>query len=101
MYELSIIRSMTSPARLRDPEATSSRPVSLSDITESLGSGDRIGGLGRRGREEELQPLLDVALLSNRLKPLVILAAVLLEIRAEVQERLGQRPLLLEVEETQ
>jgi len=75
MYGLSSIRSTTSPARLRSP-CSELTPVTLADVTEALGTSDCIGGLHRRGREEELQPFLDATLFSNCLKTLVILAAV-------------------------
>jgi hypothetical protein len=55
--------------------------VRLPQIVEPLSATHSILCLYRHRREEELQPLLDLSSLPNRLEPFVVLAPVLFEIR--------------------
>ncbi len=60
-------------------------------LDEANGSLLGVAGLASCASEEERQPGHEVTVLAGDQQVVVVLAAVLLEVRREVEERLGQR----------
>jgi hypothetical protein len=61
-------------------------PIVFSQVNELLGAGDGILGLRRHGCQEELNPLLQLTSLSNRLKAFVVLRPMVLQVGADVEQ---------------
>ena len=61
-----------------------------------FGTSDGVFGLDGDRCQKELEPLLDLTALPNRLQAFVVLAPMLFEVGAQVKERRGQRASMYE-----
>jgi hypothetical protein len=78
--------------------APKARSVALAQIRKLLGSLNRVIGLDGDTVQEELEPLGDLAALSDVLQPVVVVALALIEVAGEIQQRCRQPPAVREVE---
>ena len=63
----------------------------LAQPVQSLCTPDGIVGLNLDGAQKEDEPFLPLVLLADREQPALVLLAVLVEVGAEVKERLGKK----------